>query len=144
MTGNDESMSGSGKAKAWVGALSLLLIGLVLGVALDRHVLLRGTGGHVPTVHGNQAAGTPASVAAELHEAMMASLAERLDLDAEQRRQIDSIMGARHDLLRQTWNALHVQLGAAVDTVHRDIEAILSPEQRRAFREWARTMAPEP
>jgi hypothetical protein len=108
--------------KALLGALSLLVVGGVLGAGLERHVL-------ASAEHG-----APASV----HEAAMASLQERLDLRPEQRRQIDSIMAAHHDVLQQTWQVLHAQLAAAVDTVHRDVEAVLTPVQREKFRVWLR------
>ncbi|MBW3553885.1 MAG: hypothetical protein KY466_10255 [Gemmatimonadetes bacterium] len=105
-----------------LGALSLLVLGAVLGVAIDRHLL--------PTHRPGPAAA--------LHEMTMASLEERLDLSADQRRQIDSIIAGRHATLRHAWQMIHAQLGAAVDSVHQEIEAILTPEQRLEFREWAR------
>lgn len=110
------------KARAVLGALSLLVLGAVLGVAIDRHLL--------PTHRPGPAAA--------LHEMTMASLEERLDLSADQRRQIDSIIAGRHATLRHAWQMIHAQLGAAVDSVHQEIEAILTPEQRLEFREWAR------
>lgn len=109
-------------AKAVLGALSLLVLGGVLGIAVDRHVLSRDR-------HGPAAA---------FHDMAMSSLEQRLRLDAGQRRQIDSILATRHDVVRETWHTLHAQLGAALDTVHRDIEAVLTPGQRDAFREWLR------
>jgi CO/xanthine dehydrogenase Mo-binding subunit len=112
-----------GIAKALLGALSLLLIGAVLGIAIDRHL-----GSARPN------AGTPAA----FHEMAMSDIARRLDLDSAQRRRIDSIIAERHHTLQTTWAVLHEQLGAAVDTVHRDVEAVLSPAQREQFRAWLR------
>jgi hypothetical protein len=60
-----------GIAKALLGALSLLLIGAVLGIAIDRHL-----GSARPN------AGTPAA----FHEMAMSDIARRLDLDSAQRR----------------------------------------------------------
>ncbi|MGH7446324.1 MAG: hypothetical protein ACREK1_01160 [Longimicrobiales bacterium] len=117
------------KARAVLGALSLLVLGGVLGIAIDRHFLSSDRHSLARDRH---------SPAAAFHDMAMSSLADRLDLDADQRRQIDSILGERHHTLRQTWQTLHAQLGAAVDTVHRDIEAVLTPGQRTAFREWLR------
>ena len=110
------------KARAVLAMLSLLVVGAVLGIALDRHLL------RAPTAH--------TSPAAALHEMTMSALEERLDLTADQRRQIDSIVGARHLTLRHAYQMLHMQLGAAIDTVHRDVEAVLTPEQRAEFRAW--------
>lgn len=123
----DESRSAgerprASKARAVLGALSLLVLGAVLGIAIDRHFLSHD---HV-------------SAAAAFHDMTMSSLEERLDLTAEQRRQVDSIVASRHNTLRHAWQALHSQLGAAVDTVHDELEAILTPEQRAEFREWLR------
>lgn len=116
------------KARAVIGALSLVVLGAVLGIAIDRHFL---PGNHT-------------SAAAAFHDMTMSSLEERLDLTADQRRQIDSIVGARHNTLRHAWQMLHSQLGAAVDTVHAEVEVVLTPEQRIAFREWLRDVNAEP
>ena len=109
------------RARAVIGALSLMVLGAVIGIAVDRHL---GPGER------------HASPAAVLHEMTMSSLEDRLDLTSGQRRQIDSIVAARHESLRYAWQAVHSHLGAAVDTVHQEIEAILTAEQRAAFREW--------
>ena len=116
------------RARAVLGALSLLVLGAVLGIGIDRHLT----------------SGQPHASAAALHEMAMSSLAERLDLDAEQRRQIDSIVVSRHHALTTTWQMMHMHLGAAVDTVHREIEAVLTPDQRAEFREWLREVGVEP
>jgi len=113
------------RTKAVAAAVSLLLIGGVGGVALDRHLL----------------PGAPPVGVAGLHDAALASLGDRLDLDPAQRRQVDSIVGAHHEALRETWGALHTHLGATVDTVHEALEAVLTPEQRREFRAWLAEMS---
>jgi Spy/CpxP family protein refolding chaperone len=129
MTATPNSTTGraAAKARAVLGALSLLVLGGVLGIAIDRHF---------PSGDRHFPSGDRHSPAAAFHDIAMSSLGDRLDLDADQRRQIDSILAARQHTLRQTWQMLHAHLGAAVDTVHRDIEAVLTPEQRAAFREW--------
>ncbi|MGH7481562.1 MAG: hypothetical protein ACRELV_05360 [Longimicrobiales bacterium] len=124
MTADENRRAGAtaAKARALLGALSLMVLGGVIGIAVDRHYF--SSDRHGPAV--------------AFHDMAMSSLAERLDLEPAQRQQIDSILGARHQTLRRTWQTLHAQLGAAVDTVHRDIEAVLTPEQRTEFREWLR------
>ena len=114
------------RARAVLGVLSLLVLGAVAGIAIDRHVVSR----------------DHAITAAAFHEMTMSALEERLDLTADQRRRIDSIVVARHNTLRHAWQMLHAQLGAAVDTVHAEIEAVLTPEQRAAFREWLHEVGP--
>jgi len=116
------------KARAVLGALSLMVLGGVIGVAVDRHM-----------VSGER----HASPAAALHELTMSSLDERLDLTADQRRQIDSIVGAHHESLRYAWQAVHAQLGAAIDTVHREIEGVLTADQRTAFLDWLTASGPD-
>lgn len=116
------------RVRAVLGALSLLVLGAVIGIAIDRHLTSSGP-------HANAAA---------FHEMAMSSLADRLDLDADQRRRIDSIVVSRHHALSETWQMMHMHLGAAVDTVHRDIEAVLTPDQRTAFREWLREAGVQP
>jgi Spy/CpxP family protein refolding chaperone len=111
------------KARGVLGAMSLVVLGMVLGVAIDRHLLLN-------EPH--------ASAAAALHEMTMSSIEERLDLTSDQRRQIESIITARHNSLLDVWQAVHSHLGAAIDTLHQEIEAILTPAQRSEFREWLR------
>lgn len=110
------------RARAVLAALSLLVLGAVIGIALDRHLNPAG----------------PLNPAAAMHEMTMASFEEHVDLTAEQRRQIDDIVAARRHSLSNAWQLIHAQLGAAADTVHQEIEAVLTPEQRTAFREWLR------
>lgn len=135
MSGTPEhtARSSASTSKAVVAALSLLVLGGVLGVAVDRHVLSSDRHSAPSGRHDHAAA---------FHEMAMSSLAERLDLEPAQRSRIDSILASRHHTLRRTWQALHLELGAAVDTVHRDIEAVLTTEQRAAFREWLRRTSP--
>ena len=111
------------RARAMLAALSLLVLGAVIGIVLDRHL---------------HSGGGDANPAAAIHEMTMSSLDEYVDLTAEQRLQIDDIVAARRHSLRNAWQLVHTQLGAAADTVHQEIEAILTPEQRAAFREWLR------
>lgn len=123
MSANRSSGRIPSRARAVLAALSLLVLGAVIGIAIDRHL-------HPDSGH--------ASAAAAFHEMALSSLDERVDLTAAQRRQIDSIVAARHNTLQHAWQMVHAQLGAAADSVHQDIEAILTPEQRTAFRAWLR------
>lgn len=111
------------RARAALAALSLLVLGAVIGIAVDRH--LHAGNGH-------------SSAAAVVHDMTMSSLDEHLDLTDEQRRRIDDIVAARRHTLHNAWQLVHEQLGAAADTLHQEIEAILTPEQRTGFREWLR------
>ncbi len=66
----------------------------------------------------------------------MESMHGELDLSEAQRRAVDSVMQEHQAALKRSWAELHQILGAAADTVHRDIEALLTPEQRVQFKEW--------
>lgn len=113
--------------RALLGAVSLLIVGAVLGIAVDRHL----------------AAGGSQSLVASFHHAAMSSLEDRLKLAPGQRKAIDSIVEAHHEELQQNWHQLHGQLGATVDVIHQDIESVLTEEQRVAFREWLRELDSE-
>lgn len=119
----------SARARAALGAVSLVIVGAVLGIAIDRHLL--------PQSHGHD------NTAAAFHQVSMASLHERLDLTDEQRASIEAIIARRHSSLAAAWQVLHEQLGATVDSVHQEIEAVLTPEQRSEFREWLRDFRPD-
>ena len=112
--------------RALLGAASLLILGAVLGIAVDRHL----------------ATGNGQSLVASFHHAAMASLEDRLKLEPGQRTAIDSIVAAHHEELQQNWHQLPAQLGATVDVIHQDIESVLNEQQRVAFREWLRESSP--
>lgn len=113
--------------KLLLAAVSLLSIGAVLGIAVDRHRASALHPSPLPLAHGS---------VADIHDAALASLKDHLDLDQAQRRQVDSIIEAHHETLRRTWATLHAELMATVDTVHADLEAVLTTDQRRALRQW--------
>lgn len=117
----------AGKGKALLAAVSLLLIGGVLGIALDRHFLAAHGGGS-----------SHSSVSGMFHDMAMETLERELALSADQRRQIDSLINAHHAQLTRAWERVHSDLIATVDTVHREIEAVLTPEQRARFQAWLR------
>ena len=110
----------SATAKAALAAVSLLVLGGVMGVAVDRHLVSRSSAGR----------------SADFHD--VASLQDRLNLDAVQRRYMDSIITSHHEQLQRTWAELHADLGASLDIIHSSFEAVLTPEQRREFRAWLR------
>lgn len=109
--------------RAAVGVVALLVIGAVLGIAVDRRL------------HGGAA---PHGAAAVLHEAAMSGMAEEIALTPEQRRQVEAILRSRHDAMQSVWHTIHEQLGTTLDSVHAEIEVVLSPEQQEAFRRWLR------
>jgi hypothetical protein len=71
MNGNVTGGGTPSKARAVLAALSLLVLGAVIGIGIDRH--LHAGGGH-------------ASAAAAFHDMTISSLDEHVDLTADQRR----------------------------------------------------------
>jgi uncharacterized protein (DUF305 family) len=114
-------MSRSAWVRAVVAGTSLVVLGAVLGVTADR------------MLHANRSA---APSAAALHEAALERFRAELALDDGQVRAIDSMLRHHQETVGTTWSALRHHLSAAVDTVHRDIESVLTAEQRDAFRAW--------
>jgi hypothetical protein len=128
--GSETSGRPAARWKVLLAVLSLLVIGGISGAALDRHLASsphRPPHGSLPLSHDN---------VSDIHDAALASLKDRLDLDHAQRRQVDSIVDAHHETLRRTWATLHSDLMATVDTVHAELETVLTPAQRRELRAW--------
>lgn len=111
------------KARAALGAMALLVIGAVIGVTVDRGL------------HGGS---SPHGPAAALHEAAMSGMVEGIVLTPEQRRQVEAILRSRHNAMQPLWDSIHGHLATTLDSVHAEIEAVLTPDQRDAFRRWLR------
>jgi hypothetical protein len=116
-----------------VAALSLLVLGGAVGIALDRS--LHSPGGHlgIEGMHSSPEAHRDAAIE-ELHRV--------LTLDSDQMRHIDSVVQSHQMILEADWETLRGELAAVVDSVHREIEAVLTEEQRGLFRSWAARHAP--
>jgi Spy/CpxP family protein refolding chaperone len=98
-----------------------LLTGVVLGVAVDRRVLLPGGPFFVHRTGGFRGPGIPHHLASEL------------GLSPAQSAAVDSIMrhrmSQRDSLMAHTWPVMRQLL----DSTRSDIERILTPEQRAKF-----------
>ncbi|MEZ4417271.1 MAG: hypothetical protein R3E10_16065 [Gemmatimonadota bacterium] len=114
------------RGKALVSAVSLLVLGAVLGIAADRHF-------HRPMPH-------PVGAAAQ-HRAVLEAMQKELHLHEDQVQAINGVMREHQVFLQGAWADLHLQLSAVLDTVHQEIEAVLTPEQQVAFRRWAAEVA---
>lgn len=130
MTREQEARPAGGGSviRAVVGVVALLVIGAVIGIAVDRRL------------HGG---GSPHGPAAALHEAAMSGMVEEIDLTPDQRHQIEAILRSRHDAMQSVWHTIHEQLGTTLDSVHAEIEVVLTPAQQEAFRRWLRADARE-
>jgi Spy/CpxP family protein refolding chaperone len=123
-----------------LAALVLLLVALaagVAGVALDRLVLLpmRFGGppaGGPPWRHGPERGRVPRE------QALRDRFARELGLSAEQRLRIDSLMDRQLRAVREARSQIQPRLDSVVSQTRREIDAILTPEQRAKAAELAR------
>lgn len=115
-------------AHAALGAISILAIGIVTGVWLDRTIL------HPQAVlaHSTQAA----TALDEPHEEFLEDMRVDLGFTDEQARQVHEIMSRHQAAVNETWVAVHERLDAAIDSVTAEIEAILDSSQRSALHQW--------
>lgn len=112
-----------GRLGAALAIASLIIVGAVLGIAADRLYLAH----HAP----------PSSMV-HLHEEALDRFRVILDLDDAQVAAIDSIFRHRQGEFESTWRVLNQHLYSTVDSVHEEVNALLRPEQREAFRRWLR------
>jgi Spy/CpxP family protein refolding chaperone len=110
----------------WVRTAALLALtfaaGAMAGVAYDRHI--------APMHHG------PPADARQL----LAHLEDGLKLDSAQRTTIAAILARHQGVVDSAWHALQPHVGAMLDSVHHEILAVLTPEQRARFRSMVQTM----
>ena len=104
-----------------VGGLSLLVLGAVLGVTVDRVWLAH----HTPQIDGP-----------ELHKAALSFFHDELELDEHQVAEIHEVFMEHQPSIDSSWQKLRPQLLSAVDSVHAEIESVLTPEQRAHFKQW--------
>ena len=116
---------GSAVTRAVWGAISLLALGAVVGAVAHHSIRLPAA------LHSDSPA--------DRHEAALYELTRELDLDDGQVERIHQALQRHSEVLEHTYRTLHMRLEAAVDTVHQEIESLLTDDQRRRFREWARS-----
>lgn len=104
-----------------VGGLSLLVLGAVIGITVDRVLLAH----HPPQIDG-----------AELHQAALTFFHDELGLEEHQVSEIHEVFMEHQPSIDSSWQKLRPQLLMAVDSVHAEIESLLTPEQRAHFKQW--------
>ena len=112
------------------GLLAVLIIGVVLGVMLDRAMLAHS---HAASHEG--------------HEAERRLLVERLksdlDLTDAQLREIETILYQQQAAVDSAWADVRGHLHNSVDSVRNAIERVLTPEQQRGFSDWWTQIHPD-
>jgi Spy/CpxP family protein refolding chaperone len=64
---------------------------------------------------------------------MVRHLERRLDLTTEQRREVEAILKRHHDRIFQLTESVRPQVRQEIEAANREIEAVLTPEQRERF-----------
>lgn len=104
-----------------IAALALVvtfIAGFVVGAVVDR-LVMRPHGPRRP----------PPMVA----RAMIERLDRHLDLDDTQRVKIEEILERHHERIDQLWGGVRPQVRQEVEAANREIEQVLTPEQRERF-----------
>ena len=116
------------RARGVLGALSLLVVGALIGV-IGHHFVLGEEGPH------------PVSEA-DAHEAAIPAFAEALGLDDEQVAAVHAILARHQAIVTEAWTTLRAHLQRSADSAHGEIEALLSAEQHAKFVEWMERQHP--
>jgi|GEM_PF-2933889 len=115
---------------ASIAAFSILAIGIVLGVVLDRTMLLQGL--------SDPNAVTEEQQLDSRHQDFHSELAAELGLSGDQARTVHEILIRHQSAVDEAWVFVHTQLESVIDSVTNEIEAILDSAQRERLFEFIR------
>lgn len=113
-------------ARALLAGLSILLIGAVAGVGLDRAVLLRAHASSPGAQHR-----IPRD-----HDEAVAELSGRLGLTSAQSTRVREIFSKHQAGIDRAWVQVHRDLKGAIDAATADIETVLDADQVRRLHAW--------
>ena len=105
------------------GILAVLIIGVVLGIMLDRAILVHS--------HGASDSGNETE-----RRLFVDRLRSDLGLSDEQLLEIESILYQQQAVVDSAWLDVRSHLHDSVDSLRNAIERVLTPEQREGFDEW--------
>jgi len=117
------------RSSAVAGVVALFLLGVVVG-ALGANLASRHRSHDRPFAHhvlGGR------MMAAELHR--------RLDLTADQQRQVDAILADSHRETMALWQEVRPRVVAVIERAQNRIALILTPAQRQEFERYRRERA---
>ncbi len=111
-----------------VGSASMLLIGVVIGIAIDR----------VTVIHGHGGAYSPGVVVVASAEPDVAfsELTEHLDLNEQQAAKAQEIFSAHQASVDTAWTEVQDHLALAIQSVMQELESVLEPRQRGRLHQW--------
>ncbi|MGH7471105.1 MAG: hypothetical protein ACRENP_24415 [Longimicrobiales bacterium] len=119
-------MNTRGRWRIVLAASSLLALGAVAGVAVDRLM---------PRHHD------PRMIRlARVHADPLGSIDRLVALRPEQRERIAAILKVRQSAVDDVWRDTHLRLQATIDSVLNEIAAVLDAEQAARFRAAAREL----
>ena len=67
-----------------------------------------------------------------------------LDLTPQQREQVEQIMARHHERMRAISDGVRPQMRQEIDTANREIESVLTPQQREKFQKMRLRFGPRP
>lgn len=125
MNGGKDMKVSTWHLRGAVGALSILVVGFLLGMVTDRVVVAHEGGVGLHTV-----------ATGAIHEEAMVSFREVLDLEDHQLQQIHEILMRSQGQVDGAWAELREEIHTSIQGVHDEIRGILNEEQQALFEEW--------
>jgi hypothetical protein len=113
--------------RALLAVVSVFVMGAVVGVVLDRSIL-------IPANADARAAGIRHD-ARRNHE-VLAELRAELGLSAEQSARVAEILAGRQGEMEAVWTELHANVRRAMQEATREIETVLDSAQVERLRVW--------
>ena len=123
------------RSSALAGVVALFLVGVVVG-ALGTELVRR----HHPW-GGAAGPGGPIGHLRMHHRMMAAELTRRLDLTADQQRQLEPILAETHGETQAIWQEVRPRVLAVIEQGENRIAQILTPGQRQEFEVYRRERA---
>lgn len=120
------------RSSAIAGVVALFLVGVLVGALGAELVSRRHPWGGPPMGHGGHGAG---------HGMMAAELTRRLDLTADQQRQLAAILAQTHRETQALWREVRPRVVAVIEQGQNRIAQILTPRQRQEFEAYRRERA---
>lgn len=120
MTRDPDGRSSAWRLRGVIGALSLIVLGWILGMATDRVVLAREPAADPTAAHGDA----------------IASFREELGLTPDETARLHEVLIRHQREVDATWSRLRAHLLEQIELAHDDIRALLTPEQRERFERW--------
>lgn len=116
------------RTRALLAAVSIFLTGAVAGVALDRLVVIPAP------VHG--AAAAARHTMPRDHDAVLADLAEALELTSEQSADVRAIFAKHQAEIDRAWADVHANLRRTIATATTEVESVLDDDQVLRLHAW--------